>query len=298
MNSDILKANSIAQTFVENKFWQDIHKCIGKKSISPNNIDGETDSNKIALGILKYEELYNTVSFNQIEMNELMQNVTSNMKHSCIEGGCNSQHHISASNIESTMKHIKSNKKDGFDDLSTCHLIHASSVLNIHMSLLFTAMLHHGFSPSQFRFSKLILIVKNKRKSLHDSNNYHAIALSSIMGKVFDRVLLELYSNSFNTSDLQFGFKSGSSTVTCTYVLDEVTNYYNQRGSDVFVVLGLLDASKAFDRVNYIHLFNELKTKALCPLVIRFLINMYIYSSQCVYRGEMRSLLILWHPTV
>ena len=61
------------------------------------------------------------------------------------------------------------------------------------------------------------------------------------MREVFDWVLLELYSNSFNTSDLQFDCKSGSSTVTCTYVLDEVTNYYNQRGSDVFVVF--LDAS-------------------------------------------------------
>ena len=47
-------------------------------------------------------------------------------------------------------------------------------------------------------------------------------------------------------------------------------------------LLCLLDASKAFDRVNYIHLFNELKTKALCPLVIRFLINMYIFQSMCV----------------
>ena len=72
----------------------------------------------------------------------------------------------------------------------------------------------------------------------------------------------------FNTSDLQFGFKSGSSTVTCTNVLDEVTNYYNQRGSDVFVVS--LDASKAFDRVK------------LYPLVIRFLIIMYILQSMCV----------------
>ena len=44
----------------------------------------------------------------------------------------------------------------------------------------------------------------------------------------------------------------------------------------------LLDASKAFDRVNYIHLFIELKTKALCPLVIRFLISMYILQSMCV----------------
>ena len=135
MNSDILKANSIAQTFAEKNrifFWQDIHKCIGKKSILPSKIDGETDSNKIANNFAcKYEELYNTVSFYQIEINELIQNVTSNMKHRCIEGGCKSQHHISVINIESAMKHIKSNKKDGFDDLSTSHLIHASSVSNI-----------------------------------------------------------------------------------------------------------------------------------------------------------------------
>ena len=141
-------------------------------------------------------------------------------------------------------------------------------------------MLRHGFSPSQFRFSKLIPIVKEKRESLHDSNNYRVLALSSIMGKGFDWVLLDLYSTSFNTSDLQFGFNSGSFTVTCTYVLDKVTNYYNQRRSDVFVVL--LDASEAFDRVNYIHLFLELKTKAVCPLVIRFLIIMYILQSMCV----------------
>ena len=76
-------------------------------------------------------------------------------------------------------------------------------------------MLHHVLSASQFRFLKSIPIVKNKRKSLHDSNNDRAIALSSIMGKVFDRVLLELYHNSFNTSDLQFGFKSS----TITYII-------------------------------------------------------------------------------
>ena len=41
INSDIMKSNSIAQTFGENdpsKFWQDIHKFIGKASILPNNM--------------------------------------------------------------------------------------------------------------------------------------------------------------------------------------------------------------------------------------------------------------------
>ena len=38
----------------------------------------------------------------------------------------------------------------------------------------------------------------------------------------------------------------------------------------------LIDASKAFDRVNYIKLFNKLIEKGMCPLIIRLLLNMYI----------------------
>ena len=53
---------------------------------------------------------------------------------------------------------------------------------------------------------------------------------------------------SLKFSDLQFGFKSGSSTTACTFVLDEVVNYYNENSSDVHVVL--LDASKAFDQID------------------------------------------------
>ena len=74
---------------------KDIHNLTGKKRISPNNIDGETDGDKIANNFAgEYEELYNTVSFDQIEINELLQTVSSDIKHGCIGGGCNSQHHI------------------------------------------------------------------------------------------------------------------------------------------------------------------------------------------------------------
>ena len=37
----------------------------------------------------------------------------------------------------------------------------------------------------------------------------------------------------------------------------------------------LLDASRAFDRVNYVSLFILLKERKLCPVIIRFLIKMY-----------------------
>ena len=38
----------------------------------------------------------------------------------------------------------------------------------------------------------------------------------------------------------------------------------------------LLDVSKAFDRVEYIKLFNTLRDRKMCPLLLRLLMNMYI----------------------
>ena len=68
-------------------------------------------------------------------------------------------------------------------------------------------MIQCGYTPKQFRFSKLIPVPKNKRKSLNDSTYYRAIALSSTFGKVFDWVKLEMFKNNFYILDLQHGFK-------------------------------------------------------------------------------------------
>ena len=53
----------------------------------------------------------------------------------------------------------------------------------------------------------------------------------------------------------------------------ETIAYYKSKGSSVHVLL--LDASKAFDRVDYIKLFEKLSSKGMCPLTIRLLLNMY-----------------------
>ena len=42
----------------------------------------------------------------------------------------------------------------------------------------------------------------------------------------------------------------------------------------------LLDASKAFDRVEYVKLFSDLRERRLCPIVIRLPMNMYV--NQCL----------------
>ncbi len=51
-------------------------------------------------------------------------------------------------------------------------------------------MLVHGLSPDSMIFGTMVPIPKNRRQSIVDSNNYRAITLSSIIGKVLDWVIL------------------------------------------------------------------------------------------------------------
>jgi len=89
------------------------------------------------------------------------------------------------------------------------------------------------------------------------------IALSSVFGKVLDLIILNRYADILITSDLQFCFKANTSTNMCTMVLKEAIDYYTSNGSSVFCTL--LDATKAFDRVDYCKLFRSLTKSDLPP---------------------------------
>ena len=70
--------------------------------------------------------------------------------------------------------------------------------------------------------------------SLPDTN-YRAIALSFVLGKVFDRIVLSRYHDALVSSGFQFGFKQKHSTAMCTFVLREAIKYYNHNRGTVLV---------------------------------------------------------------
>ena len=88
-------------------------------------------------------------------------------------------------------------------------------------------------------------------------------------------------------SDLQFGFKQHASTTQCAFVMNEIVSHYNFNKSNVFT--GLLDASKAFDRVNYCKLFKKMLDKNISSLVLRLLLHMYSHQVLQVRWGEVVS---------
>ena len=120
----------------------------------------------------------------------------------------------------------------------------------------------------------------SKGKAIICSDNYRAITLNSLLCKVFDWIVLLKENKILRSCDLQFSFKEHASTTQCTFAMNEVISYYNSKGSDVFVVF--LDATKAFDRIDFCKLFTKLLDRNMLPLLLRLLL--YMYTNQNLVR--------------
>ena len=123
-------------------------------------------------------------------------------------------------------------------------------------------MLHHGCVPENLLLCTVIPIPKSTRKSMYSSNNYRGIALSSVLGKVLDKIIFNKSSSVLVTSELQYGFKPDHSTTKCTLFVKATIQYYLDKDTSTDAML--LDASKAFDKVEYLILFQLLLEKGLC----------------------------------
>ena len=167
------------------------------------------------------------------------------------------------------------------------HFLHASNLVISALSILITAMIKHGITSSFINKAVIKPIPKNKQKSLADSSNYRAICKNSIISKIIDYVLINELENRLATSSYQFAYKSGFSTSLCSFLMAETIQYYRSRGSNVYMLS--LDATKAFDRVQYSKLFKLLISREVCPLIIRFILNIYLISSAVVKWNEMES---------
>ena len=90
--------------------------------------------------------------------------------------------------------YLKANKHDGLTGITSDHIINGTYPLFEAITKLMSTMMTHGYAPDGFRTATVLQIPKNKRKSLNLSDNYRGIALSSIIGKLFDWVVGSLIS--------------------------------------------------------------------------------------------------------
>ena len=279
----------LASALIENNrkgFWSSVKKSTGKKNVVVNNIDNCNNSDDISLLFAeKYDSLYKSVGYCSSDMKSIISTLDkmSSANH-CVKMKCVQKHYVSEHDVVSGMKKLKFGKGDVQSGLITNHIIYGGPVLWKFLSMVFNVMITHSFAPNNILCSTIIPIPKNNRKSLNDSNNYRSIVMCSALSKLLDYIILEKFENVLVTSDSQFGFKKGHSTTQCSFVVNEVIQYYKNRNSNVYITM--LDASKAFDKVNYVKLFKLLIKMGLCPLYCRFMVNLYTLQSLNVKWGN------------
>lgn len=171
---------------------------------------------------------------------------------------------------------LGSGKNDESYDWGTDALKIGVNIIAPHFKCLFKAFLIHGHISQLFLCCALLPIVKNAKNSKFASENYRLIAISSLILKLLDYIILALYGDNFSSENLQFGFQKNSSTSMCTWMFLETVNYFTNRGSPVYACL--LDLTKAFDTVKHDKLFRKLIHK-VPPLFLRLVIYSYVYQS-------------------
>ena len=253
--------------------FKEIKKHRGKKDDLPNTVDGCVGDESIS-GHFKevYTDLYNSVPSN-VELQEILHSINIDVNMNDLE----SVDLIDGDLVKQAIGKLKLGKSDSQFMFGSDALIHGSEILSDKLAFIFRTFLVHGFVPLFLLVCTLVPIVKDRLGDKSSSDNYRAIAISSLLLKIFDWIILMLHGNSLDTSDLQFGFQTGSSTLMCTWVASEVISYYIRHKTSVYCCL--LDLKKAFDKVKFSILFSKLLDKGMPKLYVRLLIIMYINQS-------------------
>ena len=267
---DYLKNNKIVENCLENDtdLFEEIKKQRKVGSDDDVTIDGAAGKaipNEFAK---VYKELYNREQ-DEAEIDAIMTNLNQDITEESLE----QVDKINIVSIKEALDKIKPDKSDPTWDFSSDFLKRGPDLLWKHLEIMIKSFVVHGHVTNALLLASLVPIVKDKLGDLCSSQNYRSIAISSLILKLIDWLIINIYGHLFKLSHFQFGFQQNSSTSLCSWVAYETIDSYLRNGSIVYGVL--MDCSKAFDTVQHSRLFQKLKDAGLPPIIIRLLISIY-----------------------
>ena len=155
-----------------------------------------------------------------------------------------------------------------------------------YLSLFFNAIIESEIIPESFKAGSVVPIYKGKNKDKTIPSNYRGITLTSAIGKLFEKVIINRIDSwlSENTitfpHKLQMGFVKGRGATTAAFCLEGCIDYYRKRKSPVYTCF--LDNEKAFDNVWQNGLLYKLHNLGIKGRIWRLILNSYTDSTVCI----------------
>ena len=113
-------------------------------------------------------------------------------------------------------------------------------------------------------------------------DDFRGIAISSILSKVFEHCIIDMFNNFLSTNDNQFGFKKG---LGCSHAIYTVKTLLIGFLGGNTANLCSIDLSKAIDKVNHHALFIKLMKKHI-PVILLELLEFWLTNSwSCINNG-------------
>ena len=172
---------------------------------------------------------------------------------------------ITAEVVKQAATKMKPRKMDVSQGFTSDCLLHAPDRLFELLALVYQDWMVHGTVTSSVLSCAFVPLLKGQ-KDPGRTDSYRAIASSSMILKLFELCVLQVWGDRLQSDTLQFGFKRGCGTSSATWLVQEVIQQYLHAGSKPIAVV--LDCSKAFDLARFDILFDRLLTDRRVPAVV------------------------------
>ena len=262
------------------EFWKQWNSKFENKKSKLLQVDGTADINVIVDRFATYYEQVCT-PLNAERNNELMeQYIEMRSKYSSLPV-FNDTNIVSVELVGKLLSNMKNGKAPGLDELTSEHLKYCHPMIVTILCKLFNVFIATQHLPNSFGASYTVPIPKcdGRTRSL-GVEDFRGISISPVISKLFELCVLDLYSDHFETSDYQFGFKKNLGCSHIIFCVRSVIDHYVSNGSTINVCA--LDLSKAFDKMNHYSLFIKLMQRKFPIELLVILEKWFDISVTCV----------------
>lgn len=187
----------------------------------------------------------------------------------------NVENKISVEEIETAVNMVKLNKAPGQDKLNPEIIKQIWKIDKDIYYILFNKCFEAGIFPNIWKEAIVKLILKAPDRDPHDVSSYRPIALLPVIGKVYERVLInriqQMYIDQKLNSNIQFGFKKCNSTDDALQRVVSKSKHAELK----YTINIFVDIQGAFDNICWHGILKRLENIGCSSHLIRIMKNYF-----------------------